>query len=191
MWYLYVCVPWKLHAVFRSGFTIYVLKKIVGGFHFLYILCRSFILFLYFIFILCRTFWRWHRGQREAVPRGSSEWHWSNNCCRGVSLHALLSFYALCVQFTPWKRLPESWPCLEFFSDEIPQDVSWGQMSFKALSNLWLFRALQHLFYGIPACSVVKEYTCNAEDFQETWAQSLGCENPLEKEMANHSSIFA
>ena len=72
----------------------------------------------------------------------------------------------------------ETWPCLEFFSDEIPQDISWGQMSFKALSNLWLFGALQHLFYGFPAHSVVKESTCNAADFQETWARSLVLEDP-------------
>ena len=26
---------------------------------------------------------------------------------------------------------------------------------------------------------------------QETWVQSLGCEDPLEKEMAAHSSILA
>ena len=26
---------------------------------------------------------------------------------------------------------------------------------------------------------------------QETWVQSLSCEDPLEKEMATHSSIFA
>ena len=53
------CISWKLHAVFHSGFTIYIPKKIVGGFHFLHILCRSFILFIYLIFILCKSFWWW------------------------------------------------------------------------------------------------------------------------------------
>ncbi len=31
----------------------------------------------------------------------------------------------------------------------------------------------------------------NLPDIQETWAQSLGQEDPLEKEMATHSSILA
>ena len=34
-----------------------------------------------------------------------------------------------------------------------------------------------------------KNPTCNAEDLQETQVWSLGCEDPLEKEMATHSSI--
>ena len=29
------------------------------------------------------------------------------------------------------------------------------------------------------------------QEMQETWAQSLGRENPLEEEIATHSSIFA
>ena len=39
--------------------------------------------------------------------------------------------------------------------------------------------------------SGVKESACNAGDTQETWVQSLGREDPLEKEMATYSSIFA
>ena len=31
----------------------------------------------------------------------------------------------------------------------------------------------------------------NLPAVQETWVQSLGLDNPLEKEMANHSSILA
>ena len=31
----------------------------------------------------------------------------------------------------------------------------------------------------------------NALPMQETWVQSLGQENPLEKEMATHAGIFA
>ena len=38
---------------------------------------------------------------------------------------------------------------------------------------------------------VVKESTCNAGDVQETQVPSLGQEDPLEKEMATHSSILA
>ena len=38
---------------------------------------------------------------------------------------------------------------------------------------------------------MVKESTCNAGDVQETQVPSLGQEDPLEKEMATHSSILA
>ena len=40
---------------------------------------------------------------------------------------------------------------------------------------------------GFPGSSVVK----NPPAMQETWVQSLGWEDPLEKEMATHSSILA
>ena len=40
---------------------------------------------------------------------------------------------------------------------------------------------------GFPGGSVVK----NLPAMQETWVQSLGWEDPLEKEMATHSSILA
>ena len=39
---------------------------------------------------------------------------------------------------------------------------------------------------GIPSGSVVK----NPPAIQETWVQSLGQEDPLEKEMATHSPLF-
>ena len=40
---------------------------------------------------------------------------------------------------------------------------------------------------GFPGGSVVK----NLPAMQETWVQSLGQEDPLEKRMATHSSILA
>jgi len=40
---------------------------------------------------------------------------------------------------------------------------------------------------GFPGGSVVKSLPAN----EETWIQSLGQEDPLEKEMATHSSILA
>ena len=43
------------------------------------------------------------------------------------------------------------------------------------------------LIKGFPSGSAVKEFTCNAGDV--SW--SLGGEDPLEKEMATHSSILA
>ena len=40
---------------------------------------------------------------------------------------------------------------------------------------------------GFPGGSVVKNLTA----MQESWVQSLGQEDPLEKEMATHSSTLA
>ena len=44
------------------------------------------------------------------------------------------------------------------------------------------------LFIGLP---LVAQSVKNLPAVQETWVQSLGWEDPLEKEMANHSSILA
>ena len=41
---------------------------------------------------------------------------------------------------------------------------------------------------GFPGSSDGKDSACNAE---EAWVRSLGWEDPLEKEMATHSSILA
>ena len=43
------------------------------------------------------------------------------------------------------------------------------------------------VFLGFPCGSAGKESACNAE----TWVQSLGWEDPLEKGKATHSSILA
>ena len=39
--------------------------------------------------------------------------------------------------------------------------------------------------------SLVAQQVMNLPAMQETWVQSLGWEDPLEKEMATHSSILA
>ena len=39
--------------------------------------------------------------------------------------------------------------------------------------------------------SLVAQMVKNPPAMQETWVQSLGWEDPLEKEMATHSSILA
>ena len=44
-----------------------------------------------------------------------------------------------------------------------------------------------HYILGFPGGSVVK----NCLPMQEIWVQSLGQEDPLEKEMTTHSSILA
>ena len=45
-----------------------------------------------------------------------------------------------------------------------------------------------YLEYGAP---LVGQLVKNLPAMQETWVQFLGWEDPLEKEMANHSSILA
>ena len=45
-------------------------------------------------------------------------------------------------------------------------------------------------YMGFPGGSVVKNSLANVET-KETWILSLGREDPLEKEMATHSSILA
>ena len=56
----------------------------------------------------------------------------------------------------------------------------------------WKFRYIidkrkEGTWERFPGSSVVK----NSPAKKETWVQSLGWENPLEKEMAMHSSILA
>ena len=43
----------------------------------------------------------------------------------------------------------------------------------------------------IPWASLVAQTVKNLPAVQETWVRSLGWEDPLEKEMATHSSILA
>ena len=50
-----------------------------------------------------------------------------------------------------------------------------------------LFNMLSRLVMGFPCSSVGKESACSAGDL----GSSLGWEDPLEKEMATHSSILA
>ena len=44
---------------------------------------------------------------------------------------------------------------------------------------------------GFPGSSAGKEPTSQRRRYKRLWVRSLGREDPLEKEMANHSSIFA
>ena len=43
----------------------------------------------------------------------------------------------------------------------------------------------------MDSLSLVAQSVKNLPAMQETWVQSLGWENPLEKEMATHSNILA
>ena len=45
--------------------------------------------------------------------------------------------------------------------------------------------------YTVPRDSLVAQMVKSLPAMQETWVQILGQEDPLEKEMATHSSILA
>ena len=60
-------------------------------------------------------------------------------------------------------------------------------MNFILRLSLWIFaRTVQPLWASLGA-----QMAKNLPAMQETWVQSLGGEDPLEKEMATHSSILA
>ena len=46
-------------------------------------------------------------------------------------------------------------------------------------------------FMGLLGALLVAQLVKHLPAMQETWVQSLGWEDPLEKEMATHSSILA
>ena len=50
---------------------------------------------------------------------------------------------------------------------------------------------LSHLCLRKGTASLVAQRVKNLPAMQETWVQSLGWEDPLEEEMATHSSILA
>ena len=56
---------------------------------------------------------------------------------------------------------------------------------------LWLYLYWFYLYYTIIRASLVAQVVKNLPAMQETRVQSLGQEDPLEKEMATHSSILA
>ena len=53
------------------------------------------------------------------------------------------------------------------------------------------FRRISATVGSLSGSSLVAQWVKNLPAVQETWVQSLGLEDPLEKEMAAHSSILA
>ena len=49
-------------------------------------------------------------------------------------------------------------------------------------------RKMIHVYMGI---FLVAQMVKNMPAMRETWVQSLGCEDPLEKKLATHSSLLA
>ena len=54
-----------------------------------------------------------------------------------------------------------------------------------------MLRRILSLQYTIMGASLVAQRVKHLPTMRETWARSLGQEDPLEKEMATHSSILA
>ena len=48
------------------------------------------------------------------------------------------------VPFTCWSWLLVSLPCFEFFSDDLSQDIPWGQEFFTTPQALWIWGAREH-----------------------------------------------
>ena len=93
----------------------------------------------------------------------------------------------------PWRR---AWqPTLVFLPGESHGQRSLAGYSPQGCKELDMTEVTQYahmhasmhrLVNGLPGSSVVK----NLPIMQETWVRSLGQEDPLEKEMATHSSIL-
>ena len=80
----------------------------------------------------------------------------------------------------------------------LQQDAQSVPLSHKILATMMSLSCRKgvkpHLLYFTVLhirTSLVAQMVKNLPAVQETWVQSLGCEEPLEKEMAAHSSVLA
>ena len=76
--------------------------------------------------------------------------------------------------------------CVSSFQSFLP--YHWAIQSFMSPQSFFFIGV--ELLWGFPGGSVVKNLPAGQEP-QEMWVQSLGQEDPLEEEMATHSSILA
>ena len=60
-----------------------------------------------------------------------------------------------------------------------------------SFASLFLLKDLKIKSSSLERDSLVAQMVKNLPAMQETWVQSLGQEEPLEKEMATHSSTLA
>ena len=173
----------KLHAVFHHGFTSYSPTKTVGRFHFLYVLYSIYSLQIFSMMAIVTSV-RW-----ELIE-----------VLIGIDLIIIdMEYLPICFYyFTPCEyNLPletgflKLGPVWNSFAMIFPWRFLVGRCHFKALLDLWLLRALQHLFYGFPANSVHLQCRRLAGDLQETRVWSVGQEDPLVQEIATHSNILA
>ena len=79
---------------------------------------------------------------------------------------------------------------LKVFIDNLPVNPSAAWKSFLTLNSKTLFTRINFLYHVELTWFNGKESACQCRRC-ETWIQSLGQEDALEKEMAAHSSILA
>ena len=119
-------------------------------------------------------------------------YHWATK----VALYSVYhSFIRECfAKFSPrlWLVVSFYWHCLEelqFYFQWLPfyQFVlSWIVLLLSNLMNI----CLAQVYKGFPGGSVVKKPPA-MQEMQETWVRFVGWDDPMEKEMATHSSILA
>ena len=81
---------------------------------------------------------------------------------------------------------------LHSFQDILKVLNSYVNVNVKSLSRSVVSIASdEEKVHGVPWASLIAHLAKNLSAMQETWVQSLGWEDPLEKEMAAHSSILA
>ena len=79
------------------------------------------------------------------------------------------------------------WHCFHCFPIYFP----WSDGSFKPIFSLSTFTFIKRLFSSSSLSSPVAQRLKRLPAMQETQVRSLGWEDPLEKEVATHSSILA
>ena len=71
-------------------------------------------------------------------------------------------------------------------------EVSWTEKLSYDISYMWnLKKGTNRPIYRTEVASLVAQLVKNLPAMWKTWVQSLGWEDPLEKEKATHSSILA
>ena len=101
-------------------------------------------------------------------------WYWYSSANLSI-VGGIFLVYVLAQTGIHWMKKTEAshiklWPVLQFLTRGL---------------LLWLFTIA---FFGV---SLVAQIVMNLPTMQETWVPSLGWEDPLEEEMATHSSILA
>ena len=85
-----------------------------------------------------------------------------------------------------WKTVREF---LKNLNTESPHDLATVLLEYA--QEIWKHSLHKNLYQNVHSNSLVTQLVENLPAVQETWVRSLGWEDPLEKEMATHSSVLA
>ena len=80
---------------------------------------------------------------------------------------------------------------MEFLTPKLHEPISYSKSCMCMCTYMYEYI---HIYMGFPyvyGFPLVAQMVKNTPPMQETWVRSLGWEEPLEKGMATHSSIFA